>query len=96
MKNYYDEVKQILTKWPQTRDNDMLLWGQFLFIKGFVTTQEKFFDVLSRIKSDRLPSFESVSRARRKVQELEPDLRGKRYSQRKHEEKTYHDFYRDN
>lgn len=96
MKNYYDEVKAILTKWPQTRDDDMLLWGQLLFIKGFVKTNETFFKVLSRVKSDKMPSFESVSRARRKVQELEPDLRGKRYSQRKHEENIYHDFYRDN
>lgn len=93
MKNYYDEVKAILTKWPQTRDDDNLLWGQFLFTKGLVSTSETFYKVLSRVKADKLPSFESVTRARRKVQEKEPALRGKRYGQRKHEEAQYHDYY---
>ena len=96
MKNYYDEVREVMVKWPQTRDDDLLLWGQLLFIKGFVKKDETFFKVLGSVKAKKMPSFESVSRARRKVQELEPDLRGKRYSQRKHEEKEYHNYYREN
>ncbi len=96
MKNYLDEIREIMEKWPQTRDDDMLLWGQFLFIKGLVRTDENFYQVLSKARERNLPSYESVTRLRRKVQENEPALRGTKYKQRKKEEKTYHDFYRDN
>lgn len=96
MKNYYDAVREVMLKWPQTRDDDLLLWGQFLFIKGHVKTDEKFYAVLGSAKKRKLPSFESISRARRKVQEKEPALRGSRYNQRKKEETEYHDYYREN
>lgn len=94
MKNYYDQVKMILQNWAKARDDDMLLYAIFLHMNKIVTTDEKFFDVMSKAKERGIPSYESVTRARRKVQEKEPDLRGLRYQQRKKEEATYHDYYR--
>ena len=94
MKNCYDEVKAILTKYPQTRDNDMLLYGQYLFQKNLVGKEETFFKVLASATKRNLPSYESVTRARRKVQEKEPSLRGKKYGQRQKTEQEYHDYYR--
>lgn len=93
MKNCYDEVKAILTKYPQTRDDDMLLYGQYLFQSQKVGKEETFFKVLASATKRNLPSYESITRARRKVQEKEPSLRGKKYGQRKKTEQEYHDYY---
>ena len=94
MKNYYDEVKRILTKWPQSQDDDALLYAIFLAEGKHVGSTETFYKVMSTAKARNLPSYESVTRARRKVQEMEPSLRGKRHKIRQEEEQAYHDYYR--
>ena len=96
MKNHYDKVKAILTKYPKTRDDDMLMYSVYLFQYGGVGADEKFFDVMPKARERGLPSYESVTRSRRKVQEQEPELRGKRYKERQKEEEAYHEYYRDN
>lgn len=96
MKEYYEQVKEILVKYPITRDDDMMLFGQFLFQNGKVGKEETFYNVLASAKKRKLPSYESITRARRKVQEKEPALRGKRYSQRHKIEEEYRDYYREN
>ena len=96
MKDHYSEVKRIMTNWPATRDDDMLLYAIFIAESRLISSDETFYKVMSTAKARKLPSYESVTRARRKVQEKEPDMRGKRYTQRKHEETAYHDYYRDN
>ena len=93
MKDYYTEVKRILNSWPATQDDDMLLYAIFLAEARCVSSSETFYRVMSTAKARKLPSYESVTRARRKVQELEPELRGKRYKARKAEEKAYHEHY---
>lgn len=96
MKSYYDEVKMILTKYPSSRDDDYLLYSIYLHMKGLVKPEERFFDVFPKAKERKLPSYEGVTRSRRKVQEKEPSLRGKNYEKRHKEEEEYHDYYRDN
>jgi hypothetical protein len=96
METYYEQVKGILTKWAKARDDDMLLYSIFLHMNGYVKPEERFYDVFPKAKERGLPSYEGVTRARRKVQEKEPYLRGERYSQRKKAEEEYHDYYRDN
>lgn len=96
MKNYYDEVKDILTKYPLARDDDMLLYGFFLYLNQLVGKEERFYSVIAESKKRGLPSYEGITRARRKVQEKEPSLRGERYKQRKKAEEDYHDYYREN
>ncbi len=95
MKNYYEQVKLILAKWEKARDDDMLLWAIFLHKNGYVKPDEKFFDVLPNTKERGLPSYESITRARRKVQEKEPSLRGTKYVQRIKAESDFHDYYKD-
>lgn len=95
MKDYYSEVKRILINWPATQDDDSLLYAIFLAEGRHVGSTETFYKVMSTAKARKLPSYESVTRARRKVQEKEPETRGQRYNQRKHEETQYHDYYRD-
>ena len=95
MKDYYSEVKRILITWKASRDDDMLLYAIFIAESHLVSSDETFYKVMSTAKERKLPSYESVTRARRKVQEKEPETRGKRYNERKHEETQYHDYYRD-
>jgi hypothetical protein len=95
MKNYNEQVKMIMSNWEQTRDDDMLLWAIFLHMNGYVKPEERFFDVLKNARARNLPSYESVTRARRKVQEQFPEYRGKRYAQRQKNEQEYHKYYRD-
>ena len=96
MKNYYDQVKEIRTRYPVTQDDDMKLYGLFLWQNKLVGQDETFYKVLGSAADRGLPSYEGVTRARRKVQEKEPSLRGKRYKDRQKEEEEYHEFYSEN
>ena len=93
MRHYHDLVKQMLTEAPATRDDDMLLYGYFLAKYMLVRPDETFFQVCSSARARKLPSYESISRARRKVQEQCPELRGTRQRARRAEEVEYHDYY---
>lgn len=67
----FDLVKETLEKWPVTRSSDRFLlwavWGQLGYIRNGTLAKEDYF-------SKDFPSAESVTRARRKVQELHPEL----------------------
>lgn len=94
MKNYYSTVKQILIENPATRDDDMLLYGAFLAKFMIVGVDETFYHVVQTAKERKIPSYESITRARRKVQEKEPLLQGTKRKQRMEEEANYHEYYR--
>jgi len=74
----YDRVKKLLQNYPQTRDSDdklvAIIWGEDTVL------EQK--NILILLADEKLLSYDSISRARRKVQELCPELRGKRYYQR--------------
>lgn len=83
------EVTQILNTTPKARDCDLSLY--YMLAKGRGLSDEKvssedFLEalglVLKMIKKGLLPSMDSVSRCRRKVQELNIDLRGKKWEDR--------------
>jgi hypothetical protein len=65
----YDLVKQILTDYPNTRNSDKDLIWKFWKEEGFVL-----FDQISFYEFKKSTSPESICRARRKVQELWPQL----------------------
>lgn len=67
MEDLKDLVEDILLKNPKTRDSDERLYLEMLRLKGFYLKP----NVFVNYKSYKLPSFGSVSRARRKVQEDE-------------------------
>lgn len=94
MRDYYTTVRQILLENPATRDDDMLLYSAFLAKFMIVHPSETFYEVCATAKRRKIPSYESITRARRKVQEKEPLLQGKRRKDRKAEEETYRDYYR--
>ena len=92
--NYYSTVKQILIENPATRDDDMLLYASFLAKFMIVSPYETFYEVMSTAKQRRIPSYESITRARRKVQEKEPLLQGKKRKARMEAEAEYREYYR--
>lgn len=96
MRDYYTTVREILLENPATRDDDMLLYGAFLAKYMIVHPAENFYEVMSTAKQRKIPSYESITRARRKVQEKEPLLQGKRRKARMEEEAKYHEYYRNN
>jgi hypothetical protein len=78
LKTVEGRVHDILVKHPQCRDNDKLLWLAYNRIwnnldANALTSYETF---KAWVLKDTTPVFESLSRARRKIQEQHPELEG--------------------
>ena len=85
LKDVKSIVEELLTKNPNTRDSDNLLVATYYFYEegGKEALQNKSaYDFLKKMSSGNLTSFESISRARRKIQEHNPSLRGKNNKER--------------
>lgn len=67
LRDLRDLVGYVLLKNPSTRDKDELLYLVILKLKGYELNADTFINY----KIYNLPSFSSISRARRKVQEDE-------------------------
>lgn len=78
MVKIYDIVKKILENIPEARNSDKLLVTEVLRYGGYIKNVEYFGDkeavLLSDIIRGSIPSFETITRGRRKVQELYPAL----------------------
>jgi len=71
-KKMYILVKELLEEKPARRDSDKLLTWAVLYKMGYADGYHiRFQDFLDK----GFPAFESITRARRKVQENNPDLR---------------------
>lgn len=74
LKKMQDKVEYLLEKYPRTRDSDKLLIGAvYAHFYGVEVGNTSFKEVLL---NDKLPSFETIGRCRRKIQEQREDLRG--------------------
>lgn len=84
-----DRVKDLLIKFPQTRDSDKWLWLAYnckynnlkgVFSLSAITvpfdSEAAYTNFKNWLLNPDTPMFESLSRARRKVQELYPHLSG--------------------
>jgi hypothetical protein len=70
----YDIVKQILERNDNTRSSDKyLIWSVFRRL-GYVSMTEDGDEYVKKEDFMECPSFESITRARRKVQENHPEL----------------------
>tara|TARA_R110000796_G_scaffold31780_2_gene83924 strand:+ start:2011 stop:2382 length:372 start_codon:yes stop_codon:yes gene_type:complete len=80
------KVEAILREYPQSRDCDLDLIARYWFreIKGantnFTDEQIKAFCLL--VKSGKISLPDTITRARRKIQEEMPDTRGDKYDKR--------------
>lgn len=90
----YELVRSILVMDRRARENDMWLYAQVIKRKNMSVMNEPFYIVMCRAKDYGLPAFESVSRARRKVQmeheELKPS--GEVQAIREEYEQMYFDW----
>lgn len=93
-RDWYEKVKRVLEAREDSRDDDFLL---YLDVCRAYTDAPvwalSFEDALEHHIKYGLPSYESVTRARRKVQEDYPYLRGTKYKRRKAEQEEYREFY---
>lgn len=89
----FDLVKSILEEHPSARENDYALIR--FAAKRFGFDGLTFDDAVSSWAFNKLPSFESLTRARRKVQELYPELRSEERiaEMRAEREREYREFY---
>lgn len=93
MKDYYELVKSIMEKYPDTRDDDMRLYAIVVHQKTRLKPDTAFYEAMYNHSRYDLPSYESVTRARRKVQEQEEALRGKKYNDRKKRQEECREHY---
>ena len=86
--NQLDLVKYVLERSPESRDNDnILLW--IVWKKAYPAIEKEIDYFKELFISKTLPSFESITRARRKLQETYPNLRGLKYEKRQNNQKNY-------
>ena len=93
MKKIFSVLKQVtffLAKYPPLRDNDERLmaniWWKFLGESEIDNMSAR--DILKRLAKGDLPSYESISRCRRKIQETTPMLRGATWEARHKRQKS--------
>lgn len=86
-------VLEILEKSPKAREDDyVLMWLVCEKLSPEIITKP-FADVMYHHKSWGLPNWESVTRARRKVQEKRPDLVSPaKAKKRREEEERYREY----
>lgn len=83
-------VTALLIKYPHLRDDQHKLaaniWAVELSKMGYEAYKISGFDFLKLYSQGKVSSEETIARARRKVQEENPHLRGVKYEERKAEE----------
>ncbi len=84
------KVRALLELYPTTRDSDKLLWLAYLVnYHGLKTSigDEAYMKFREILMNESTPTMESVTRARRKVQESDSALCGEKKSERLKQEK---------
>ena len=87
MKNILDKVINLLTNHPSLRDSDERLTANIWYNHTKNVKEIDAVTLLSRFAKGNLPSYESISRCRRKIQEEKPELRGKKWEKRHSKQK---------
>ena len=83
------QVEKIMREHPEARDDDFKLYGWACKESDARVMQLTFTQVLWNASKLNIPSYESVTRARRKLQELHPELIGKKYQARQSKQSEY-------
>jgi hypothetical protein len=86
-KEVFKKVKNLLQRDPRLREADSALmarvWWNDLLALGYDPTNMSAPDFFVMLTDKKVSSYESITRARRKVMEECPELRGTTYSARK-------------
>ena len=91
VRTLYDRVKTLLSKYPEMRDSDKFLVTNFWFFelrnKGINVEEKPISEFLALYQQGLVTNSDLITRARRKVQEENPDLRGESWEERHKEAK---------
>lgn len=87
MSKIKDKVAEILFKYPQTRDCNYKLYGNFLHFYHPEVLVGSVLDYLSSMTEEKYPKIETITRCSRQLQEKYPHLRGKEWEQRQRQVK---------
>ena len=82
-----EQVQILLETYPKLRDNDVRLVASYYYNNISNINQMSAIDFLQIMVNGNLPSPDTITRARRKIQEKHPELRGVNYVERQKLEK---------
>ena len=82
-----EQVQILLETYPKLRDNDVRLVASYYYNNISNINQISAIDLLQIMVNGNLPSPDTITRARRKIQEKHPELRGVNYVERQKLEK---------
>ena len=82
--NYKKKVKEIMEQYPETRDNDLLLYSRIIAELNYSGNIYLFNEIVILVNNGTLPDIQYISRCRRFVENESPELRGLLY-EKKHE-----------
>ena len=82
-----EQVQILLETYPKLRDNDVRLVASYYYNNISNINQISAIDFLQIMVNGNLPSPDTITRARRKIQEKYPELRGVNYVERQKLEK---------
>ena len=82
------KVKSLLEAQPKYRDDYKSLIARIWFNEIGQDKELKAYELLNKLAEGKLSHPESIMRARRKIQEEHPELRGRTYNKRKEEVKA--------
>ena len=82
--NHKKKVKEIMEQYPETRDNDLLLYSRIISELNYSGNIYSFNEIVVFVNNGTLPDIQYISRCRRFVENEYPELRGLLY-EKKHE-----------
>lgn len=89
MRDYSEYVEKALKEHECTRDDDHKLFVWVVYYIKPELLEESFRNAFFYASTNGMPSYESISRCRRKLQEKHPSLRGKTWEKRHEKENDY-------
>jgi hypothetical protein len=84
-----EKVRAIIKEYPHTKDSDIdLVIVYYNTVSKLMMSETSFNRVMSLIESKELPHISTIERARRQLNEKEPNTRGLSYKGRKENEQV--------
>lgn len=85
-------VAALLSSQPNCRDSDSRLIATYWYVYDTASLCFDGTELLRNIANDKYTSMESITRARRKLQNSRPELRGKKYNHRMAKQADYREY----
>ncbi len=84
MKTIKSKVKDVLTSYANTRDNNQELYRMYLTLHTKMSVANYYYEIANAIVKSEIPSQATIERFSRIVQLEESSLRGENWEYRKH------------